>query len=305
MIGLLTYKQGNNTTIGLIVSIKLKYEILISQFETDWIPTSLETEVIDMHPDNSWSAKTHAGCNPKDKKTILDLYTNNWILAHIGVRGYTARSNGVLLKDHLYKNATINNNAATSYPSDLAALTDQIISYADPSSKKQTNATSCDHREQDDKDIDTRDQSKDNDQDGTQFAQTESEETPGDVNTTLAQLLLTGYRTQDDSNLYRSPHFIWAGEVWEEASSNSNDNDVLVDEDLNPDNEANYHLQLPADRHALERIYLVWNFWNTYSTVCILSNHDEKLLLIQIGVEYKLVLITIMCYMTRDVTLSV
>ena len=39
--------------------------------------------------------------------------------------------------------------------------------------------------------------------------------------------------------------------------------------------------------------------------VCASSNHDERLLLVPIGVEYKSVLITIMCYMIRYDTLSV
>ena len=71
---------------------------------------------------------------------------------------------------------------------------------------------------------------------------------------------MTGYGTHDDFNLYGSPHFIQVGEIQEEASSNSNDDDGLDNEDLNPDNEANYCLQLPPNSHALEScVDLIWN----------------------------------------------
>ena len=92
--------------------------------------------------------------------------------------GVIAKSNGISLKDHLHKNATTTNNVATSYPSDLTALTDRIISYVDSSSKKSNHPSTREHRQQDgdkDKDKDACDQSKDSQQEGTQFAQTEGE----------------------------------------------------------------------------------------------------------------------------------
>ena len=91
------------------------------------------------------------------KQSKIDWYTKNQILAHIGVQGSNVRSNVILLKDHLHKNATTSNNTATSYPSDLTALTDHIILYADSTRRKQNYSSIHDHHKQDgDKDKKTR-----------------------------------------------------------------------------------------------------------------------------------------------------
>ena len=135
MLDVLSCIQNADTTIDFMTLIKLKYDILETQFSKDWIPAALKTAVITMHPDKAWSGETHDECNIEDQSKI-DHYTKNWSFAHIGVRGSNARSNGILLKDHLHKNATTNNNTATSYPSDLTALTDRIISYPDSTSQK-------------------------------------------------------------------------------------------------------------------------------------------------------------------------
>ena len=130
-----------------------------------------------MHPDTAcWSGNTYAEYLAEDQTTISNRHTKNRILAHIGIRGNIAKSIGVSLKDHLHKNATTNINVATSYPSDLTALTDRIISYVDSSSKKVNHLSTREHRRQDgDKDKDTRDKTKNHEREGTQFAQTKGE----------------------------------------------------------------------------------------------------------------------------------
>ena len=228
MLDLLSCAQKAATTIDFVALIKLKNNILQTQFGMDWTPSVLKTAVITMHPDTTWSGDTYAECSTEDQATI-NRHTKNRILAHIGVHGTIAKSNGISLNDHLHKNATINNNVATSYPSDLPALTDRIISYADSSTEKSNHPSTRELRRQDgdkdkDKDQDTRDQSKNNEREGTQFALTEGESPSDETNQTAAQLLMSGYGNHDDSNLYESPHFIQVGEVWEDDSTNVSEN---------------------------------------------------------------------------------
>ena len=147
ILDLLLCAQKTDTTIDFVALIKLKNDILETQFGIDWIPSALKAAVVTMHPDTIWFSDTYAECSADDQTTI-NIHTKNRILAHLGVRGTIAKSNGVSLKDHLQKNATTNNNVlATSYPSDLTALTDRIISYVDSSStKKSDHPNTREHR---------------------------------------------------------------------------------------------------------------------------------------------------------------
>ena len=170
------------------------------------------------------------------------------------MRGIIAKSNGISFKDQLHKNATTNNNVATSYPSDLTVLTDRIISYVHSSSKKSNHPSIRKHHIQDgdkEKDKDTHDWPNDNEREGTHFAQTEGESPSDDTNQTAAQLLMSGYGNHDDSNLSGSSHFIQVGEVWEDEPTNGSE--VRDSDDgLDCKEEADYQLKLPDDPHGLQ-----------------------------------------------------
>ena len=103
MLDLLSCVRNTGTTIDFVALIKQKYDILEIQFGIDWIPSVLKTAVITMHPDTTWSGDTYAEYSAEDQAKI-NWYTNNRILAHIGVRGTIVKSNDIFLKDHLHKN---------------------------------------------------------------------------------------------------------------------------------------------------------------------------------------------------------
>ena len=187
---LLTSKQGADTNIVFMETIKLKYDVVTSQFGNDWIPSSLKDDVMSMD-NGSYSNTSYDTCTASERATI-DTITTDRLLAYIGVNGFARKlSGGLTLKAHINNSAAINNNASVCYPSDIAALLKLVTSIIDTTPKQRNTPRS---------------ERKDDKRDGAQFAQTG---TPS-----AAQLLMTGYADHDDDDLYGHPHFIQTGRLW-------------------------------------------------------------------------------------------
>ena len=70
LMDLVTCKQGNRNTVEYIQDIKLKYDVLTSQFGEDFIPTTLKESVMSMHENQTWLSVRYADCDKEERKMI-------------------------------------------------------------------------------------------------------------------------------------------------------------------------------------------------------------------------------------------
>ena len=210
---LINCKQGNMTGVEYMKDIKLKYDVLTSQFGGDFLPTSIKNSVLLMHSnDEQWTGQTFMSCT-EDEKERINRYTKDRLLAYIGVCGYGQKlSGGVTLKQHLNNNAAVNRNPSIAYPKDITALL-KLTSAIMPQvgHQKNTNTGSSQHstnRHNNNNDS-SRSNNETNRRDGAQFTQTSTNNSQSaDVG------LHTAYHHYDDSDIYGSPVFVQTGTEW-------------------------------------------------------------------------------------------
>jgi hypothetical protein len=194
---LINCKQGNDNTITFMENIKLRYDVMTSQFGKDWLPNDLMSDVMTMHsPTPGWTSTTYATCTQLEQDSIETL-TKDRLLAYIGVIGHTGKMpGGLTLKSHINNTAAINKNASVCYPeniTDLLKLTSSIVTSL-PSRNRHSNGGHSNGG-----------QSGDNSRDGTQFTQTG----------TATQALMTAYDGDyDDSDMYGTVQFLQTAESW-------------------------------------------------------------------------------------------
>ena len=84
---LINCKQGSDSNMVFMENIKLRYEIMTSEFGTDWIPITLKNNVLKMHAeDSSWTGSTYPECESSEQDKI-DVRIKDQLLAYIGVNG--------------------------------------------------------------------------------------------------------------------------------------------------------------------------------------------------------------------------
>ena len=203
---LITCKQGNDTINEFMETIKLRYDVISSQFGHDWIPTQLKDNVQAMHAQDTmapnWSAGTYMACTESEKNKI-DGYAKDRLLAYIGVNGYAHKMpGGLTLKSHINNSAALNNNATTCYPSDLTALLKLTSSMVNTNPQRANNTNNNNNRDKSRTDHKTTE--KEAGRDGTNFVQTDG----------ASQSLMTGFSNHDDSDLYGMASFLQTAEVW-------------------------------------------------------------------------------------------
>ena len=206
VLDLFNCRQGNMSAVEYMQSIKLKYDILTSQFGEDLFPSSLKNSVLLMHKsERQWTGSTYNTCSAADQ-SIVNRHVKDRLLAYIGVHGFDQKlSGGTTLKRHISTNAATNKNPAVAYPSDipdLLKLTTSIMPVHNPgmSTHKPRNNHSGNNQSQSSK-------SDNQKRDGAQFVQTQQSRTE-------EQHLLAEFREYDDSDLYGNVQFLQIGEPW-------------------------------------------------------------------------------------------
>ena len=206
LTNLLSCCQGSNTAVEFLEDIKVKYDILQSQFGDDFIPASLKTSVMAMDKNASYGS-SYDNCTPEQQERI-NKATRDRLIAYIGVCGYDQKlPGGVTLKKHISGIAAVNKNASVAYPADLAdllKLTTSIMPRPGHGSQNQ----SQNHNRTSTKPTQTNQRPSDNNKrEGAQFAQSGNPETTGSLS------LMTEYRDIDDSDLYGEPMFLQTGTI--------------------------------------------------------------------------------------------
>ena len=208
LLDLVTCKQGQQNAIEYMQDIKLKYEVLISQFGDNFIPVSVKDSVKMMYDDEAWTAHKYKDCSPEEQE-ILDRYTKDRLLAYIGVCGFEQKLHGnVSLRQHIKDNAAINKNAPIVYPSDLSdllKLTTSIMPHANNTQRASRQVSNRNH---------------DGPQrDGAQFAQSLYKDKPFDKQTgkSASVNLMTHYKQEKTGNEYKL--FAQTGDIWFKSES--------------------------------------------------------------------------------------
>ena len=93
--------------------IKLKNNVIITQYGNDWLPSPVYKDtMIGYHPNTNWSSTTYETCDDKEK-TLLDGHAKDHLMS---VKGCSMRMpGGGTLKAFLKAHSAVCNNAATCY----------------------------------------------------------------------------------------------------------------------------------------------------------------------------------------------
>ena len=218
---LINSKQGGDTNIAFMEKIKLRYEVMTSQFGNDWVSTKLKDNVLKMHTNtsSSWSSTAYATCTSSEQD-MIDIYTKDRLLAYIGVNGFSGKlTGGLTLKEHINNSAALNNNATVCYPSNITALLKLASAIATTKGKGRDTDR--------DRDKERNDRSNNNKEpdaikkDGAQFTQT--------GHTGATQALTVGYSNLDDSDMYGAPSFLQTATVWYDHEMDDQSLDHSVD----------------------------------------------------------------------------
>ena len=104
------------------------------------------------------------------------MCTKDRLLANIGVLGYTTKTQGgILLRDHINDNATINDNASACHPNNTSALLKLVSSLIEAKKRQPRNEHQGPPPEDrtEEKPADDNEENKGPKREGVQFAQTE------------------------------------------------------------------------------------------------------------------------------------
>ena len=112
-----TYKQGNDTTLDYMQTIKLKSDVVSTQYGHGWLISVHKDALIKYCPATKWSGATYADCFDAHQ-TLLDTHVKDILIVAIGVSGCSMKiPEGGTLKAFLKAHSAASNIVATCYPS--------------------------------------------------------------------------------------------------------------------------------------------------------------------------------------------
>ena len=116
VIKLMTCKQGNDSIIEYMETIKLKNAIVTTQYGKNWLSSLYKDVMIGYHPETNWSGDTYDTCNA-DKQILFNALAKDRQMAAIGVEGCSMKmTGGGTLNAFLKAHAAARNNVVTCYP---------------------------------------------------------------------------------------------------------------------------------------------------------------------------------------------
>ena len=82
---LITCKQDNVTIIDYLQTIKLKSDVVTTQYGDTWLPSIYKDLMIRYHSNKKWNSETHDECTDTHQ-VLLNTYVRNRLVATIGAK---------------------------------------------------------------------------------------------------------------------------------------------------------------------------------------------------------------------------
>ena len=121
-VELFMWKQDNDSIIDHVETIKLKSAVVSTQYGDGWLPSVYKEATIAYNPNTNWTSDTYEDCDNKEQR-FFNSHAKDWLIAAIGVKRCSMKMpEGGNLKPFLRAHSATSNNAATYYPSAIAAL---------------------------------------------------------------------------------------------------------------------------------------------------------------------------------------